>query len=144
MSHRRRADRGSAVIEAAIGVPAFMLFVSLIIGAGRVAIAHQSVDAAAAEAARSASIERTQPAAAQAAAKAATAALANQNLQCLSTQTLVDTSGFAHPVGTPATVTATVTCLVNLSDVTVPGLPGSLTITSTMSSPIDTYRERGR
>jgi Flp pilus assembly protein TadG len=142
MTIRRRSDRGSAVIEAAIGVPAFMLFVVLIIGAGRVAITHQSVEAAAAEAARSASIERTQTAATQAATQAAAAALANQKLQCVSTQITLDTTGFASPVGTPATVTATVTCVVNLSDLAVPGLPGALTITETMSSPIDTYRER--
>ena len=41
-----------------------------------------------------------------------------------------------------ASVTATVTCVVNLSDVAVPGLPGTRTITATMSSPLDTYRER--
>jgi hypothetical protein len=45
-------------------------------------------------------------------------------------------------VGTPASVTATVTCVVNLSDVAIPGLPGTRTITATMSSPLDTYRER--
>ena len=59
---RRRdpADRGSATIEAVIGVPAFLLFVGLIIFAGRVAVAHQAVESAAAAAARSASIARTQ------------------------------------------------------------------------------------
>lgn len=138
----RTDDRGSAVIEAAIGVPAFMLFVVLIIAAGRVAITHQSVAAAATEAARSASIERTQTAANQAANQAAAATLSNQKLQCVSTQVTLDTTGFASPVGTPATVTATVTCIVNLSDLAVPGLPGTATITETMSSPIDTYRER--
>lgn len=141
MNHLRR-DRGSAAIEAAIGVPAFLLFVALIVGAGRVAIAHQAVEAAAAEAARSASIERTQPAAARAAGDAAAATLANQQLRCLSTQIDVDTSGFAVPVGTPASVNATVTCVVDLGDVSVPGLPRSLTITETMSSPLDTYRGR--
>ena len=54
-----RTERGSAAIETAIGVPAFLLFIALIIGAGRVAIARQSVEAAAAEGARSASIART-------------------------------------------------------------------------------------
>jgi Flp pilus assembly protein TadG len=138
----RRDERGSASIEAAIGVPAFLLFVALIIGAGRVAIAHQAVEAAAAEAARSASIERAQVVAVRAAGDAAAATLANQQLQCLSTRIDVDTSGFAVPVGTPASVSATVTCVVNLSDVSVPGLPGSLTITETVSSPLDTYRGR--
>ena len=72
----------------------------------------------------------------------ATSSLANQKLQCTTKSVSVDTSGFASPVGTPATVTATVTCVVNLSDVAVPGLPGTRTITATMSSPLDTYRER--
>lgn len=142
MSGMRRDERGSAAIEAAVGVPAFLLFIALIVGAGRVAIARQAVEAAASEAARSASIERTQPAAARAAGEAAAATLANQSLQCLSTRIIVDTSGFAVPVGTAASVSATVTCVVNLGDVSVPGLPGSLTITETMSSPLDTYRGR--
>ncbi len=135
-------DRGSASIEAAVGVPAFLLFIALIIGAGRVAIAHQAVEAAAAEAARSATIERTRADAAHAAQSAATATLANQQLRCLTTQIVVDTTAFTVPVGTPASVTATVTCVVDLADVSVPGLPGSLTISATVSSPLDTYRGR--
>jgi len=45
-------------------------------------------------------------------------------------------------VGTPAKISATVTCDVNLSDLFLPGVPGSKAITATMSSPLDTYRER--
>ena len=137
-----RTERGSAAIETAIGVPAFLLFIALIIGAGRVAIARQSVEAAAAEAARSASIARTQSTADHDAATSAAATLANQKLQCVTTQVVADTSGFAKPVGTATTVSVTVTCVVNLSDVAIPGLPGALAITETMSSPLDTYRER--
>lgn len=137
-----RNDRGSEALEAAIGVPAFLLFIALIIAGGRLAIADQAVQAAAAEAARSASISRTQEEAHGSAVSGATSSLANQKLQCTTKSVSVDTSGFASPVGTPASVTATVTCVVNLSDVAVPGLPGTRTITATMSSPLDTYRER--
>ena len=66
---KRDRERGSATIEAVIIVPAFMLFIALIIAAGRVQMARQSVDAAAAEAARAASISRT---AAEAHTRAAT------------------------------------------------------------------------
>jgi len=45
-------------------------------------------------------------------------------------------------VGTPATVTATVRCVVNLADLAVPGVPGARTVTATASSPVDTFRER--
>jgi Flp pilus assembly protein TadG len=137
-----RTDRGSAAIETVIGVPAFLLFIALIIGAGRIAIARQSVEAAAAEGARSASIARTQSAADHDAATAVAATLGNQGLQCATTLVVVDTSEFAKPVGTPATVRATVTCVVNLSDVAIPGLLGTLPITETMTSPLDTYRGR--
>ena len=135
-------ERGSATIEAVIGVPAFLLFVLLIIAAGRIAIARQAVEASAAEAARSASISRTQSQAEADGASGATASLRNQGVRCTVQRVDVDTSGFAVPVGTPATVTATVTCITDLSDLSIPGLPGSRTITATMSSPIDTYRER--
>jgi len=137
-----RSERGSAAIETAIGVPAFLLFIALIIGAGRIAIARQSVEAAAAEGARSASIARTQSTADHDAITSAAATLANQQLKCVTTRVVVDTSGFAKPVGTPATVSVTVTCTVNLSDIAIPGLPGALPITETMTSPLDTYRGR--
>ena len=143
MRCRRRPDRerGSAVIEAVIGVPAFMLFVLLIVFAGRVAIAHQGVQSAAADAARSASIARTQGGAQTAGDTAAATSLANQHVNCTATTISVDTTGFASPVGTPAAITATVNCQVNLSDL-LPGVPGSKAITATMSSPLDTYRSR--
>jgi Flp pilus assembly protein TadG len=135
-------ERGSATIEAVIGVPAFLLFVLLIIAAGRIAIARQAVEASAAEAARSASIARTQRQAEANGISGAAANLRNQGVRCTAQRVDVDTSGFAAPVGTPATVTATVTCIADLSDLSIPGMPGSRTITATMSSPIDTYRER--
>lgn len=141
-TRRTRTDRGSASIEAVILAPAFLLFVALIIAAGRVSIAHQRVDAAAAEAARAASIARTASQARADATSRADYTLTNQNLQCALLTVTVDTSGFTVPVGTPATVTATVTCVVDLADLTVPGLPGTLQVVATATSPLDTYRGR--
>ena len=140
---RRRRESGSAAIEAAVGLPAFMLFVALVILAGRLAVATQAVEASASEAARVASIARTQGAAASGAATAATSSLANQNLHCVRSTVTVNTAGFDVPVGTPAQVTATVACVVNLADLSRPGVPGTRTVTATATSPIDTYRERG-
>ena len=54
----RRDERGSAAIEAAIGVPAFALFVGLIIFGGRTASTHEALQSAAADGARSASLAR--------------------------------------------------------------------------------------
>lgn len=136
-------ERGSAVIETVIGVPAFLLFLTLIIFAGRVAIAHQAVESAANDAARTASIARTQEEAIADATSAAALSLNNQHVNCTTVDVDVDTTGFAAPVGTGAQITATVTCEVNLSDLVLPGAPGTRTVTATMSSPLDTYRERG-
>lgn len=139
---RGERDRGSAVIETVIGVPAFMLFVGMIFFGGRVAIANQAVEAAANEAARTASIARTQEQASSNAATAAAASLTAQGVHCVSHDVSVDTSGFAAPAGTPAQVTATVTCQLNLADLALPGVPGTKTVTATVRSAIDTYRER--
>lgn len=129
-------------VEAAIAVPAFALFVGLIIFAGRVAVTHQAVEAAAADAARAASIARTADAATQAADLAATTSLTNQDLACRATSVQIDASGFATRIGTPGLVEVTVTCTLDLSDLAVPGVPGTHTVTAVMTSPIDTWRQR--
>jgi len=129
-------------LEAVILVPAFLLFVALVIAAGRVAIARQGVQAAAAEAARQASIARTAGEANAKAQAGAQQTLTDQQLRCLSSSVTTDTSGFAAPVGMPASVSATVTCEVDLAGVVIPGLPGSLAITASFQSPLDTFRGR--
>ena len=141
-TRQRRDERGSVAIEAAIGVPAFGLFVAMIILGGRVEIANQAVDAAAYEAARAASIERTQSEAISSGKSAATSSLNDQGLQCATTNITVNAAAFNAPLGTTGQVTATVTCKVDLADLAIPGLPGTRTITATASSPVDAYRER--
>ncbi len=142
MSRARRAEAGSAALEAAVGLPAFMLFVALVILGGRLAVANQAVQASAAEAARVASIARTQGDAARTATEAAKSSLANQQLECSASTVTVDTTGFDEPVGTPAQVSATLTCTVSLSDLSLPGVPGQRTVSATSSSALDTFRER--
>lgn len=140
---RIRDERGSAAVEAAVGLPAFMLFVGLIIFGGRTATTHSAVESAAAEAARTASIARTASEATQNAKAAAQASLTNQDIHCLSVTVPVDVSAFAKTVGEAGSVSATVQCLLDLADLSVPGVPGSRLIKATRSSPLDTWRERG-
>jgi len=137
----RRSEQGASVVEVVILFPALGLFLALIIAGGRVALAHQAVEASAAEAARAASISRTQDRAGTAARSAAGSSLDSQDTRCLSIDVTVDTSGFATPVGTPASVGATVTCRVDLAGL-LPGLPGSMAISATVRSPLDSYRAR--
>jgi Flp pilus assembly protein TadG len=139
---RRRGERGSAAIETAIGIPAFGLFVAMIILGGRVEVAKQSVEAAAYEAARAASIERTQGEAIAAGTTAATNSLRDQNVHCTSTDITVNAAAFNAPLATTAQVAATVTCRVDLSDLSLPGVPGHRVITASAASPVDAYRER--
>jgi Flp pilus assembly protein TadG len=139
---KRRDEGGSAAVEAVIGVPAFMLFVGLIIFGGRTAMTNQALESAANDAARAASIERSGSAASTAAELAARASVANQQIHCISFDVDVDSAGFKAPVGQDASVTVTVSCRLDLSDLSVPGIPGSRVLQATVSSPIDTWRER--
>ncbi len=137
MNRRRRLvadERGSAAVEAAVGVPVFVLFVGLIIFGGRTATTHQSVETAAADAARAASIERTSTVAKNKAITAATTSLSNQGIDCLDIDVTVDTSQFSRAVGETATVSVTVQCRLDLSDLSVPGVPGHRLIKATRSS----------
>lgn len=139
---RIRDERGSASIEAAIAMPAFALFIGLIIFGGRTAVAHQSIESAAADAARSASIARSAREAEKSAELAVTTSLANEGVHCLEVQVTVDSHGFDTTVGQDAMVSVTVECRVDLADLSIPGVPGSRVVRATMSSPLDTWRER--
>ena len=134
-------ERGSAAIELVLLVPALMLLLLFAVAGGRVAIAHGSVQQAAADAARAASIARTAGAAQTTAVAAARATLASQGLTCASMTVTLDTSGFSKPVGTPASVAATVNCTVKLSELALPGLPDRV-VRATVTSPLDVFRGR--
>jgi hypothetical protein len=99
------------------------------------------VDAAAYDAARSASLARTAGQAHAAAQAAAAASLTQQGLTCVAQQVHVDTGGFTVPVGQVAAVTATVSCTVSAEDLSY-GIGGTRTLTGTATSALDTYRER--
>ena len=136
-------NRGSSVVEVVILAPALGLFLALIIAGGRVAAAHQAVEASAAEAARAAS-HRPHPGTGRHRRpdrRHRQPAQPGHHLRS-ARPCRVDTSGFATPVGNPASVGATVTCQVDLADGLLPGLPGSMAISATVRSPLDTYRER--
>ncbi len=139
---RHRRDRGTAAVELAVAAPFLMLIVLVVVAGGRLELARGAVQHAAVDAARAASIARTAEAATSSAAATAEAVLANQGLHCADHQVVVDAGGFGLPVGTRATVSATVSCTVPLADLGVPGLPGERTLTATAASPLDTYRGR--
>ncbi|MFE9454055.1 TadE family protein [Streptomyces sp. NPDC006739] len=146
MAQRARrlcSDEGSAAIEAAIVLPALIMFICLAIAGGRIVTSGAKIDAAAEDAAREASIHRTAASAQSAAQQAAAESLNDQGITCASTSVSINTGGLSVPVGQVGTVTVTVTCTVTLSDLLLPGVPGAKTLTSTATSVVDQFRQRG-
>jgi Flp pilus assembly protein TadG len=142
---RRRTapEAGNAALEAVILSPVLVLLICLVIAAGRLSSAQGSVDAAARDAARQASIMRSPQAAHDAGVMNATADLAGDHLKCAPKHINVDITQFGNPLGLPANVSATVQCTVSLAGLVLPGLPGgNETLTYTFSSPLDPYRGR--
>ena len=133
---------GSTTLELVVWAPGLLLMIGLLIVAGRVNSANAAVEQAAVDAARTASSARSAAGARDMAQVSAQKTLAAQGLQCTTTTVALDTSGFGVRPGQSATVTATVTCPVRLSDLSVPGLPGTRTVSHTATSSLDTFRER--
>lgn len=134
-------DAGSTTLEFAVLAPALLLVIGVLVAGGRVASAHTGVLVAAEAAARQASLARTAAGAQSAARTEAAASLAGQDLTCRATDVTVSTTGFSVAVGQAAAVSVTVGCDVALADLGLPG-PGTITVTESSTSVLDTYRER--
>lgn len=137
----RRDQRGlSMSVEAVVLIPALLLVVGLLLVLARVAIADQHVGVAAGAGARAASLERT-PAAGERAARAAVVkALGDRGVACRHTSVMLDTSGLTRALGERARVSVEVGCSVDLSDVSLPFMPGTVAVSATRTSPVDPLR----
>ncbi|MBD0742956.1 TadE/TadG family type IV pilus assembly protein [Streptomyces sp. CBMA152] len=142
LAHAVRADRGSYAVETAVLAPVIIALILLMIAFGRVTDASGAVDSAARAAARAASLERDAASAQAQAEAAATRSLDGDGITCRTSSVEVDTSGYSLAVGVDATVTASISCTAPLSDIGLPGLPGSKTLHASWTSPLDTYRGR--
>ena len=131
-----RDEEGSVTAELVIVTPLLILFLLFVVALGRLAGARIDVDGAAAQAARAASIAYSPEAAAAAAQETASSSLSYQRITCAHLQVAVDTADFV-PGGT---VAVTVSCAVNLSDLTGLHLPVTETLSNRFVEPIDAYR----
>ena len=138
---RWRDDRGSESVELAILLPVGLLLVAMLVVGARIALAGDRISGVAGVAARDASLARSAAAAQQIATDTATTALTSQGLRCVDVQVSVDTAGFSAPPVASASVTVTVSCTVDLSDIGVAGLPGSRTLHDSATSPLDPARD---
>lgn len=144
MVHRggRTGERGSATVELVLIAPALLALFALTVLAGRIVLAGGTVEQVAAAGARAASLTRSPTEATAAAQAAVGTAMGEQHLQCRTVTVTVDTSGFAVPLGQPASVRVEVSCRVQLADLSLPGLPGSRLLADHAISPLDPYRGR--
>ena len=141
---RERGSTGGAdALELVLLAPILLVVLVLIIGAGRISVGAGKGDQAAAVAARAASLEHSAASAQTSASAVAASTLADSGLTCQSMNVSIDTSAFAAPAGTPASVVVDVTCSVALSDLAIPGLPGSYVVSGHAASPVDVHQERG-
>lgn len=122
--------------------PVMIGLLLLLVAFGRVVDADGAVDSAARAAARAASLERDAATAQAKAQDAASRSLHGEGVTCRTSSVVVDTAGYALDIGVEANVTATISCTANLSDIGLPGLPGTKTLTASWTSPLDTYRGR--
>ena len=138
----RAGERGSATVELVLVAPALLALFALTVLAGRIVLAGGTVEQVAAAGARAASLTRSPAEATTAARDAVSRTIGEQHLQCQTVTVTVDTSGFAVPLGQPASVRVSVSCRVRLADLSLPGLPDSRQLADHAVSPLDPFRER--
>ncbi len=142
---RRRNERGAISVEFVVLLPVLVILIGVVVVGARVWWSRATVQQLAASAARQASISRSAGDAQSSARDLVRNDALRTSLKCSGggPALSLDTSGFAIPVGEPATVNASVTCVVALSDVSLPFVPGSMTVSAEATSTLDRYRERG-
>ncbi|GAA3238181.1 pilus assembly protein [Pseudonocardia petroleophila] len=137
------AERGgSPSVEAAILAVVIGVLIAFVIAGGRLVTVEAVTDHAARSASRVASLHRDAASAQSAAESTARQILDGQDIRCTALTVRIDTSGFATPLGQPASVTATVRCDVDWSDLGLPGASGGRSVEASFTSPIDRWRER--
>lgn len=133
---RPRDERGSLALEMALLAPFLLLIVALIYAYGRVGQVNGTLESGTRDAARSATMARSADEASRTATQVVRQALANAPAACR-TSLDVHLVGDFLP-GEPVTVNAS--CTYSVSDLGLPGAPGSLTAKSSFTSMLDPYR----
>lgn len=141
MRKQLNRERGSLTLESAILAGGAILLIGLLVAGVRIAWANNAVQSAAASAARDGSLARSADLAQIRAHEAASVSMSQSGATCSGQNVSLDTSRFLAPLGQTGTVTANVSCSVPLSNL-LPGLPGSISVNRSASSPVDPYRQR--
>ncbi len=131
-----RDQAGSAAVELAILAPVLVIVLLFTVAVGRLVLARQEVDNAAADAVRAASVAGTPEGALSEAQSVAAADLSADHITCAPIATVTDTSSF-FPGGV---VKVSVSCATTLSDLSLLALPGHTTLVASAAEVIDRYR----
>ena len=134
-----REDRGSLTVELVVLTPVLLVVVLASLVFGRVVEARQQVVESARAGAEAAAVLPTVGTAQWVGSIDSVINLLGRSHTCAHATISVDTSHFV-PGGY---VTAHVSCVVLLSDVGFPGLPGSTTVSASATAPLDPYRSVG-
>ncbi len=129
-------DAGSLVVELVVLTPVLFLLVLVAVVFGRVTGARQLITESARAGAQAAAVMPNASSAIAAAGQSAAVGTTGRHDPCIRTVVSTDVSQF-RPGGS---VTVTVVCTVDLADLAVPGLPGTATIRSSTTAPVDPYR----
>jgi Flp pilus assembly protein TadG len=139
MTGRHGDDRGIAHVEVAIASVILFVLMGLVVFAGRTAKLDTDVQVAAAAAARAAAREAT-PAGATAAAQATAAAnLTDASIACSD----LDVAVTAATMAPGSTVSVSVSCTADFSDLAVLAMPGQRSFDATAAEVVDTWRGHG-
>ena len=140
MKRRVRDERGLATVELVLLTPLALVVLSFLVVAGRMATVTADVAAASRDAARAASLAQSHGEALSAAQTTAAASLADQDVTCAD---LTVTAGDPALFIAGGEVTIAVSCAVQLSDVALPGIPGTRTVGASSTEVIDRFRGVG-
>jgi Flp pilus assembly protein TadG len=123
-------------LEFVLWVPLLLLvLLPMVALCGRIVQARNDANAAAADAARAASLQRSDAAAQQAATAAATESLDRAGISCQ--RFSVTVTGSSQPGGA---ITVAIACTTPLADLAIPGVPGQETLTGRATAPVEITR----
>ena len=135
-------ERGAAAVEAALLIPLLVFLLTACLGGWRGWWAHSQVTAAASGAARLVSLQHSPGVARTKATALVNADLTTSGVVCAGSSVDVDDAALAKAPGITGEVSVTVSCQVDLRDLLLPGVPGTITVTSAAVERVDTFRER--
>jgi Flp pilus assembly protein TadG len=133
--NRPPGDEGSVALEFTLVAPALFLLIALLLAYARVTQVSATLDSGVRDAARAATTARS-PAAAQRRAYAVVHDAVGPG-NCADSLVVQPIPEFV--AGRAVTITAR--CSYSVADLGLPGLPGSLSVTSSFASPLDPNRE---